>query len=84
MYVHTAVASPFAIPLALTVDLTGGELAHGARAARAGDFVNFRKFSPGTLRLLTPSTQSCDRKSKFGLRHAIKLNSVYGVTKSEL
>ena len=29
------------------------------------------------------SSQSCDRKSKFGLRHAIKLIEIYGVTKSE-
>jgi hypothetical protein len=35
-----------------------------------------------TLRPLA-SSQSCDRKSKFGLRHRIKLNSLYTVTKSE-
>ena len=29
------------------------------------------------------SSQSCDRKSKFGLRHAINLNQLYCMTKSE-
>ena len=29
------------------------------------------------------SSQSCDRKSKFGLRHAIKLIELYYMTKSE-
>jgi hypothetical protein len=29
------------------------------------------------------SYQWCDRKSKFGLRHAIKLNMLYCITKSE-
>ena len=28
-------------------------------------------------------SQSCDRKSKFGLRHDIKLNELYVMTKSE-
>ena len=28
-------------------------------------------------------SQSCDRKSKFGLRHAIKLIELYCMTKSE-
>ena len=28
-------------------------------------------------------SRSCDRKSKFGLRHAIKLNQLYCMTKSE-
>mgnify|MGYP005646991453 CR=1 FL=1 len=30
-----------------------------------------------------PGSQSCDRKSKFGLRHAIKLIELYCMTKSE-
>ena len=29
------------------------------------------------------SSQSCDRKSKFGLRHGIKLTELYAMTKSE-
>ena len=29
------------------------------------------------------SSRSCDRKSKFGLRHAIKLIELYCMTKSE-
>ena len=33
--------------------------------------------------IAAPSSQSCDRKSKFGLRHAIKLIELYCMTKSE-
>jgi hypothetical protein len=70
-----------------TVYLTGRELAHRARAAAARDFVFFlhacspRGARRAGLTVYTPlgdvaaaSSQSCDRKSKIGLRHGIKLN----------
>jgi hypothetical protein len=79
-----------------TVDLTGTEPAHSARAARARDFVNFLHAcsSRGAPRAglpvypplgdVAPSRSRRDhRKSKFDLRHAIKLIELYCMTKPE-
>jgi hypothetical protein len=79
-----------------TVYLTGKKPVHSSpRGARARDFVNFlHACSPRGARVrltvypplgdvAAASSRSCDRKSKFGLRHAIKLMELYCVTESE-
>jgi hypothetical protein len=52
-----------------------------ARCGRAGLTVNPPRIQMGDV--AAARTHSCDRNSKFGLRHAIKLNYLYCMTKSE-
>jgi hypothetical protein len=54
-----------------------------ARAARP---LGFDSLPPAWIQIAdvsAASSQSCDRKSKFGLRHAIKHNELYRMTESE-
>ena len=59
------------------------KIMHRARARRARAGLTVYPPWIQIADVAATSSQSCDRKSKFGLRHRIKLNELYAVTKSE-
>ena len=75
---HTAVASMH------TVELSGRKLAqkiYPSRARRARARLTVYPPWIQIIDVFAASSQSCDRKSKIGLRHAIKFDLLYCMTK---
>ena len=69
-----------------TVELSDRKLApenHASRARRARAGLTVYPLWIQIIDVFAASSQSCDRKSKFGLRHGIKLSLLYAMTKSE-
>ena len=77
---HTAVAGMH------TVELGSRKLAqkiHPSRARRARAGLTVYPPWIQIIDVFAASSQSCDRKSKFGLRHGINLGQLNAMTKSE-